>query len=59
MAQGEFTREECKATKDAVEDMFKGIPKSKQTNYLGHLNDIFLFLEAALREAPETRTPKS
>jgi hypothetical protein len=32
--------------------MFEGLPKSKKMNYLGHLNDISLFLEAAGRHAP-------
>ncbi len=53
MAQGEFTKEEAQNTLDTVDDLFTtGIPKSKQMNYLGHLNDICLFLEAAKRAAP-------
>lgn len=53
MAQGEFTREECRLTKEAVNEIFDAIPKSKQMDYLGHLNDVFLFLEAAEKKAPE------
>ena len=52
MAQGEFTKEEADATKEAVEEMFKGLTKSKQGEFFGHLNDIFLFIEAAKRVAP-------
>ena len=52
MAQGEFTKEEAKATKEAVEEMFKGLPKAKRMSYLGHLNDILLFLDAANEAAP-------
>lgn len=52
MAQGEFTKEEADRTKEAVEDMFKGIPKTRQMNYIGHLNDILLFVEAAKKNAP-------
>jgi hypothetical protein len=52
MAQGQFTQEEAQATIEAVDDMFKGMPKSKQMNYLGHLNDIMLFLGAAKAAAP-------
>jgi hypothetical protein len=52
MAQGQFTKEEAQQTIETVDDMFKGLPKSKQANYLGHLNDIFLFLEAAKKAAP-------
>jgi hypothetical protein len=58
MAQGEFTKEEAAATKRAVDDIFKAIPKTKQFSYLGHLNDIFLFLEAAGRAAPKEKKKK-
>lgn len=52
MAQGEFTKEEADSTKKAVEEMFKGLSKGKRGEFLGHLNDIFLFIEAAKRAAP-------
>ena len=52
MAQGEFTKEEGKQTILAVEEMFEAIPKSKRFGFLGHLNDIALFLGAAIRVAP-------
>lgn len=54
MAQGEFTKEEADATIEAVSDMFKAIPKSKSMNYLGHLNDVMLFIEAAKKNAPNS-----
>jgi len=53
MAQGEFTKEEARKTKKAVEELFKVIPKWTQGEYLGHLNDIKLFLEAAAKNAPK------
>ena len=53
MSQGRFTKEEATATLEAVDEMFKAIPKSKQLGYLGHLNDICLFIEAARCAAPE------
>ncbi len=52
MAQGDFTKEEAQETKKAVEEMFEAIPKSKRLGFIGHLNDIFLFIEAAGRNAP-------
>lgn len=52
MAQGEFTKEEAQATIEAVDDMFNGFTRAKKINYLGHLNDILLFLEAAKKQAP-------
>ena len=51
--QGDFTKAEATATLEAVDELFKGLPKTKQAEYLGHLNDICLFLEAAKRAAPE------
>ena len=47
MAQGEFTKDEAQETRLAVEEMFKALTKAKQVEYLGHLNDILLFIEAA------------
>lgn len=55
MAQGEFTKQEAANTDEAVNEMFKAIPKSKQINYLGHLNDILLFLAAAKKAAPDEK----
>lgn len=60
MAQGEFTKQEAKVTLEAVNEMFEAIAKRKQGEYLGHLNDICLFIGAAARNAPdqpETKTP--
>jgi hypothetical protein len=53
MAQGEFTKEEAQATIEAVEEIVQGMSKRKKVDYIGHLNDIYLFLEAAKRAAPE------
>jgi hypothetical protein len=52
MAQGEFTKEEAAETIKAVEEVWKALPKSRQGEFFGHLNDISLFLEAAKRAAP-------
>ena len=51
--QGKFTKEEATFVLDAVENLFKALPKTKQMDFLGHLNDICLFIEAAKRVAPE------
>lgn len=51
MAQGEFTKQEVGHVKEAVDEMFEAIPKSKRMGYIGHLNDIFLFLSAAEKAA--------
>jgi len=34
MAQGEFTKEEAKATEEAFDEVFKALPKRKQGEYL-------------------------
>ena len=53
MAQGEFTKQEAEATREAVEEMFNALPKTKQPFFIGHLNDIYLFLAAAKKNAPD------
>ena len=50
MAQGEFTKEEAKQTEEAFTEVFEALPKSKRPNYLGHANDIYLFLAACQRD---------
>ncbi len=52
MAQGDFTKEEAAATEEAVDEMFKSLSKARQMDFLGHLNDILLFLTAAKAAAP-------
>ena len=53
MAQGHFTKQEAKATAEAVEELFDALPKSRRMDYIGHLNDIYLFIDAAKRNAPD------
>lgn len=53
MTQGKFTKQEGARTLEAVNELFAALPKSKRYNYLNHLNDICLFLEAAQRIAPD------
>jgi hypothetical protein len=55
MAQGEFTKEECDATEEAVKEIMEGISKPKQSEFLGHFNDIFLFIRAAKAVAPNEK----
>lgn len=55
MSLGEFTKQEANAVKQAVEDMFKALSKKKRIEYIGHLNETFLFIEAAKKVAPEAK----
>lgn len=53
MAQGEFTKQEAQETIETVKEIMDALSKRKQGEYLGHFNDVFLFLEAAKRNAPD------
>ena len=53
MAQGEFTKEEATATEEAFKEVFEALPKKKKMEFFGHANDIYLFLAAAKRAAPD------
>lgn len=59
MAQGEFTKEEAQAVIEELSELFDALPKSKRFDYIGHLNDIALFLEAAKKVAPEEMQAKT
>lgn len=52
MAQGEFTKEEAAETIKAMDEVFNALPKSKKAEFIGHYNDICLFMAAAQRAAP-------
>ena len=53
MAQGQFTKQEAEQTKQAVLELYDALPRSKRQVFLGHLNDILLFLNAAGQNAPD------
>ena len=55
MAQGEFTKEEADATTEAIDELFKALSKAKQREFVGHLNDISLFISAAKQAAPSSK----
>lgn len=52
MAQGEFTKQEAGETENAVTEIMKAMPKRIVMEYVGHFNDIFLFIAAAKKAAP-------
>ena len=51
--QGEFTKEEAEIAEQAIVEMHKGLSKRKQMDFLGHLNDALLFINAAKNKAPK------
>lgn len=40
-------------TEEAIDDLFKAIPKSKALNYIGHLNEVLVNLKEFIRLARE------
>jgi len=52
MAQGRFTKEECINCEEALTEVMTAMPKSKAMDFIGHFNDLFLFLTAAKAVAP-------
>lgn len=53
MAQGQFTKQEAEETEKSVKEVMDAMPKSKKMDFIGHFNDIFLFLAAAKNAAPD------
>jgi len=53
MVQGEFTKAEATATEEDFKEIFDALSRAKQLDFLGHANDIYLFLAAAKNAAPE------
>jgi len=47
-----FSKEEGLEMKEALTEVMNAMPKSKQMQYIGHFNSLFLFLDAAIRNAP-------
>lgn len=51
--ENKFNKEEAQECYDALDEIMKGILKTKAGEFIGHFNDIFLFLNAAKEAAPE------
>jgi len=58
VAQGQATKEEAVKVKEAFDEVFRALPKSKTMDFIGHANDIYLFLEAAARVLPTEKAEK-
>ncbi len=57
MALGDFSPEGAKNALDALSEMHKALSKAKQREYLGHMNEISLFIEGAQRVAEAQAQP--
>lgn len=52
MSRSDLTKQNAANCYEALNEMFEAIPKSKRMNYLGHWNDLSLFLESAKQKLP-------
>lgn len=50
--QGKFVKAEAQNVIDAAKEIMDAFPKTKKLEFIGHFNDLFLFLEAAKKAAP-------
>lgn len=57
MAQGDWTADEAAETEKAVNEMFAALSKPRQREFIGHLNDVLLFLGRAKRELSAAPNP--
>lgn len=55
MVQGEFTKEEALETREAFREVFAALSKKNRMDFIGHANDIDLFLSAAEIAAPNQK----
>ncbi len=52
MPQGDFTHAEAIFVRTCIDEIFSALSKAKRAEFLGHLNDILLYIEAADKAAP-------
>lgn len=55
MAQGQFTKEEVAETEKSFGEIFDALSGRKRIEFMGHANDIYLFLGAAKKVAPDEK----
>ena len=55
MTQGKASKEEADASREALDEIMKGLSKNKVPEFIGHFNDIFLFIDAAKKVLPSEK----
>jgi len=55
MTQGKASKEEAISSKESLDEIMKAMPKNKIIGFIGHFNNIFLFLDAAKRILPSEK----
>jgi hypothetical protein len=59
MATGDFTKEEGEFVKEGLNEVLEDLSDEKTMDYLGHFNDAFMFIDAAIQEAPSEEEDSS
>ena len=59
MTQGKASKEEAESCKEALDEVMKAMPKSKAMDFIGHFNDLFLFLDAVARVLPSEKVEQT
>lgn len=57
--QGLLVKENAKDCLEALTEIYEALPKKKWPDYLGHLNDVSLFLDRAAKELPSAADKKN
>lgn len=58
MSETRLTKEEAQNCYEAVEEIMKAFPKSKAGEFIGHFNDVMLFLGEAKNNLPSENDKK-
>jgi hypothetical protein len=58
MTQGKASKEEASSCEEALREIMKAFPKSKAMDFVGHFNDIFLFINACKKVLPSEKEEK-
>ena len=56
MAQGEFTKQEAAHAEECAKTIIESLSESKMMDVIGAMNDLYLFLSAAKKAAPDKPT---
>ena len=49
MSTGDFTVDEVRSVREALNEVMEAMPKKKSLDFIGHFNDVFCFLNSAER----------
>jgi len=55
MTQGKLSKEEAENCYEALDEIMKAFQKNKVSEFIGHFNDVLLFLSTAKKELPSEK----